>query len=339
MTIVKKVILYFFLYFVCFVVSPGALFAGVGDRSALENLYSDKDNWAWFALGGDDKKADLFIIAPTVYSGDSDSLNMPLDDEEARASFLGALNMEKGIYSSELRMFAPYYSQAGFAAYKDKDPATLKKSLDLAYEYVKAAFKYYINETEGKRPLVLAGFSQGGDMALRLLKEFYKDGRYSDKLIAAYVIGWRVTPEDYANCPYLKPASSELDTGVIISFNSEAPFISNSLIVPAKTVAVGINPLNWRTDSSYADKSLNKGACFTDYSGKIVAEKPNLTGAYLDPSRGTLKLKDISPDDYPPAISIFERGVYHVYDYLFFFRNLAENVTKRTKAYFDERNF
>ena len=38
------------------------------------------------------------------------------------------------------------------------------------------------------------------------------------------------------------------------------------------------------------------GACFTDYSGSIVEETPNLCGAYLDTERGTLKVMDVTPE-------------------------------------------
>ena len=44
-------------------------------------------------------------------------------------------------------------------------------------------------------------------------------------------------------------------------------------------------------------------------------------------------MPDVSPDTYPPVIDTFEAGVYHVYDYQFFYRNLQENVGVRLAAY------
>jgi hypothetical protein len=201
----------------------------------------------------------------------------------------------------------------------------------LAYADVRAAFLYYMENVNDGRPLVLAGFSQGSDMCLRLMKEFYGDQDYADQLIAAYLIGWRVTPDDVAAYPQLKMAAGEDDTGVIISFNSEAENVASSMMVP--DVSLAINPLNWRTDSAPADKSLNLGACFTNYAGDITLEIPALTGAYLDPQRGTLKVTDVSADDYPPVLDLFDSGVYHLYDYQFFFRNLQENVAVRVEAF------
>ncbi len=60
-------------------------------------------------------------------------------------------------------------------------------------------------------------------------------------------------------------------------------------------------------------------------------EIPNLTGAYIDEERGTLKVTDVKPEDYPGKL--FDDGIYHLYDYQFFYRNLQENVAKRLSAY------
>ena len=40
----------------------------------------------------------------------------------------------------------------------------------------------------------------------------------------------------------------------------------------------------------------------------------------------------MDPADYPPSLDLFEEGVYHLYDYQFFYRNLEENVQARLAA-------
>ena len=95
--------------------------------------------------------------------------------------------------------------------------------------------------------------------------------------------------------------------------------------------------LNWRTDSTPADKSLNLGACFTNYGGEIEQEIPNLTGAYIDPERGALKVPDVTPEQYPAGLDIFQEGVYHLYDYQFFYRNLQKNVQTRIATWLAEQ--
>ena len=293
--------------------------------------YARAEDWAYFEEDSD-RPVDVFFICPTVYGGDADNGNMPMDDEDAKASFLGAINMEKGIYDESAAMFAPYYRQAGLSAYEMPE-AEREDYLALAYEDVKAAFSYYLDHCNGGRPIVLAGFSQGADLCIRLLKDCFADEEVNDLLVACYAIGWRITEEELEEYPHLRFAEGADDTGVIIAFNSEAEDVSDSLLIPEGVRTLAINPLNWKTDATPADKAENLGACFTDYSGAVTEEIPQLTGAYIDPERGALKVPDVSPDDYPPGLSIFEEGVYHLYDYQFFYRNLQQNVAQRVAAY------
>ncbi|HJC25454.1 MAG TPA: DUF3089 domain-containing protein [Candidatus Eisenbergiella merdavium] len=296
--------------------------------------YSDSESWAYLETDAAGRQADVFFICPSVYGGSDEACNMSLSDTETRESFVGAINMEKGIYDADSRFFAPYYRQIGLNVYEmpetDREPY-----LQTAYSDVRSAFLYYMENYNDGRPIVLAGFSQGADMCLRLMKELFDDEALSDQLVACYAIGWRVTPEDLQEYPHLKMASGEKDTGVIVSFNSEAEGITDSLLIPEGTTTCAINPLNWKTDGTPADKSLNLGACFTDYSGSVTSEVPMLTGAYIDEARGSLIVPDVSAEDYPAGLSIFTDGVYHLYDYQFFYRNLQQNVQDRIDAYFE----
>lgn len=308
------------------------LFALSGCKSNSEtSVYADTENWVYLE---DDKtaSADMFFICPTVYSGTDDSFNMDMNDEKVKSDFLGATNMEKGIYDEDCRFFAPYYRQAGLNVYEMPEDER-EKYLDIAYEDVEDAFLYYIDNYNNGQPIILAGFSQGADMSIRLLKECFADEDINSHLVACYAIGWNITDEEINEYPHLKFAAGEDDTGVIISFNSEAEEVTDSIIIPEGMHTLSINPLNWKTDSTPASKEENIGACFTDYDGNIVSEIPNLTGAYIDPVRGALKVTDVKPEEYPPVLSIFESGIYHIYDYQFFYRNLQENVGVRLESY------
>lgn len=305
--------------------------AGCGTESQSVSLYENSDNWVYLETA-ETAAADVFFICPTVYGGTDDSYNMSLEDTASKEAFAGATNMEKGIYDEDARFFAPYYRQAGLNVY-ELPPEEREAYLSLAYEDIKEAFTYYLEHYNQGRPIVLAGFSQGADMSIRLLKDCFAREEVNDLLVACYAIGWRITEEELEEYPHLRFAAGETDTGVIISFNSEAESVMDSLMIPAGTRTLAINPLNWKTDSTPASREENAGACFTDYSGSIVTEIPHLTGAYIDPQRGALKVPDVSPQEYPPVLSIFSDGIYHLYDYQFFYRNLQENVGVRTDAY------
>lgn len=287
--------------------------------------YSNVANWAFYpqSLQND---VDVFFIAPT--SGNDSSFYMHMDDAGYKAAFVGATAMEKGIYDTKADFYAPFYRQVSLECYELSE-LEREKYLELAYKDIDNAFNYYMKNINNGRPYILAGFSQGGDMIKRLLEQNKSVG---SNMVAAYAIGWYFTEEDVAKHSSIKMANSADDLGVVVSFCSEAPGYNGvSIVAPSKTI--GINPLNWKTDGTIAGADENKGACFTNYSGVTLIETPKLCGAYLDEERGTLKVTDVTPAEYPAGLGFLEDGNYHLYDYQFFYRNLQENVELRIDSY------
>jgi len=166
-------------------------------------------------------------------------------------------------------------------------------------------------------------------MCLRLLAEYFGDETLKSRLVAAYAIGWPVTEALTREYPQIVPAKGPDDVGTVISFDCEAPEVTETFLNPAGQRAFTINPLSWRTDGVPAGRQENLDACFTDYSGGIKREEPALCGCYIDEARGVVKVTDVSPADYPPAVPGLPEGAYHIYDYQFFFRNLQQNVRLR----------
>lgn len=303
--------------------------------SAQEPDYNNTAAWAYWRVG-ENKAVDLFIVCPTVDLGTDGHTNMSLTDENIKGNFTGALNMQRGIYEKNCRMYAPYYRQATLADYTlpRQDAAAY---FDLAYSDVRAAFLYYMHHENNGRPFVLSGFSQGAEMCLRLLKEFGNTDFVKNNMVACYAIGWRFTPQEAEEYPYIQPAKCADDLGKVIIFNSEAPEVTSSAIVPQGVKTFAINPLTWSCGSEKALKTLNVGARFTDYSGAVVREVPQLTGCYIDSVRGTLKVTDVDKKEFVPGLPLFNEGVYHIYDYQFFYRNLQQNVGLRINTFVEER--
>ena len=292
--------------------------------------YGITDNWAYFEMG-EDRDADVFLICPTV---DIQSETNAFDlNDELKGSFLYALDLEKGIYEETGRLFSPYYRQMSINAYNLPE-AEREKARQTAYEDISAAFRWYLDNENDGRGIILAGFSQGGEMCLELLKEYYggegeEASALRDRLIAVYSIGWSVTEEMTEAYPQIIPAAGETDVGTVISFDCEDGSVTETIIIPAGMKALSINPLNWKTDGTVADRSLNLGAVMQTDAEPV----PALCGAYIG-ERGELIVTDINASDYPPVLDIFPEGAYHLYDYMFFFTNLKENVAARTAAWF-----
>ncbi|MBO4220774.1 MAG: DUF3089 domain-containing protein [Clostridia bacterium] len=291
--------------------------------------YAEEENWAYLELG-EDSGIDVFIVCPTVDTrSETNSFDL---NEKLKQRFVSALDMEKGIFDETGRMFSPYYRQMSINAYTLPEEGR-EKAKETACNDVSAAFRWYLdNENEG-RGIILAGFSQGGEMCLELLKEYYGGGgaeaqALRDRLVAVYSIGWMVTEEMTEAYPQIVPAAGETDTGTVICFDCEDGNVSETIIIPAGMKALSINPLNWRTDGTPADSSLNRGAVF-EAGGEPV---PELCGAYIG-DRGELIVTGVNASDYPPGLDIFPAGSYHLYDYMFFFTNLKENVAARAAAW------
>ena len=291
--------------------------------------YDDPDSWAYFALG-EDRGVDVFIVCPTV---DTRSERNSFDlNEKLKGNFIYALDLEKGIFEDAGRLYSPYYRQMSINAYRlpEADRAEAKA---VAYADISTAFRWYLDHENGGRPLILAGFSQGGEMCLELLKEYFGDtaegSALRERLISVYALGWTVTEEMTQAYPQIVPARGETDLGTVVSFDCEDGTLTDTIIIPAGVKALSINPLNWKTGDTPADRSENLGAVMATGAEPI----PALCGAYIG-SRGELVVTDITTADYPPVLDIFPEGAYHLYDYMFFFMNLKQNVADRTAAYF-----
>ncbi len=299
-------------------------------EAPLEALdYSLPENWAYYSVG-DNKPVDVFLICPTV---DTRSERNALDlNEKLKARFVNALDMERGIYEESARMFSPYYRQMSINAYRL--PAEEREAArQIAYKDVADAFRWYLDHENYERGLILAGFSQGAELCLDLLKEFYGGDsteavKLRANLVTVYAIGWNLPKEMTEAYPQIRAAVGEKDTGSVVCFDCEDGTLSGTVIIPEGITTLSINPLNWMTDGTPADKALNLGAVMSTGA----APQPGLCGCYIG-SRGELVVPDVSPADYPPGLDIFPEGAYHLYDYMFFFENLKQNIAARTNKW------
>ena len=293
--------------------------------------YGDPASWAYFALG-EEKDVDVFLIPPTVDTL-SPSNSVDLNDK-LKGRFVNALDMERGIFEETCRMYAPYYRQMSINAYGL--PADQRiQAREVAYRDIADAFQWYLDNANDGRPVILAGFSQGGELCLEIMKDFYGGNSEEavglrDRLVAVYAMGWRLTEEMTEEFPQLVPAKGETDTGVVICFDCEDGTIDNTIIIPRGVKSLSINPLNWETDDTMAERTLNKGAVM-EIGGIPI---PEFCGAYIG-DRGQIVVTDIDRDDYPPVLDLFPNGSYHLYDYMFFFTNLKDNVALRSDTYLE----
>jgi len=292
--------------------------------------YSQDSSWV-SKPGVCDKPVDVFYVYPTIYGGQSPP-NMDINDRDLRLDAQHLVDVQASAYSESANIFAPYYRQMSFAELNPEEDMFQNKYLRIGYEDVSRAFEYYLKHFNNGRPFILAGHSQGSMVLIILMREHFKKSNLQEQLVAAYLIGYSVTSQDFKDYPWMKPATQAADIGVIISYNTQAPGTTGSPVLLPR--AYCINPLNWVIDETPADKSLNLGAVFfSDTNSSIEREVANYTGACVDKETGALVTTP--PDEFD--IGPFPQGVYHKYDYAFWYRNIEENVSTRCKNYFEKK--
>lgn len=287
--------------------------------------YSKHERWALLPDKAD-SKVDIFYIYPTIFIGNGPEY-MDVTNAELKERAKNQASFDTGIFRDQANIYAPLYRQASIALLQSSKDATIT-----SFEDVKRAFDYYMKHYNNGKPFFIAGFSQGSMAILDLLKCKFHDKDLRDKLIAAYIIGYSVTDEDLAKYPYLKMAESADDIGVIISYNTQ--IANNGYSSVLKKNSKAINPISWKTNNKPSKEKQYRGAVIFDLkSNKITSLSKPLKTAYLEIGTNALVV-DADPTKYNASQIIFPAGVLHMYDYMFFYNNLQENVTDRINSYF-----
>lgn len=299
-------------------------------QAAVEPDYAKPESWAVpLPENPSALPVDVFYVYPTVFV---DAAHPVMDIAVPALRHRGELisGEHTMMFRGKFNIFAPHYRQAELnralralaASPRDFSP------MEPGQEDIRRAFRHFLEHRNNGRPFILMGHSQGAMAVLDLLKnELPPDSPALKRMVAAYVIGWPVTKEDLEEYPQLRMARDERDTGVVVSWNTESPGAERSIFCGG----IAINPLNWRTDEQPAPKEANRGAVFFRPDGEIALERPGFCGGALNLERGTLVVDLESPQKY--EAEFFPRGVLHMGDILFFYRNIAENAGKRVEAF------
>ena len=220
------------------------------------------------------------------------------------------LNKIAAYMSRGNRFFAPYYRHTTIQAFMSNSEDTVYQRTRLSVEDVIEAFDHFQAQRDTSRPLILAGFSQGGLAVVELLKHI-SDDTYA-QLAAAYVMGYKVTKADMAKCRHIRPAEGEADTGVTICYNTVKdvkyvlPLIAGS--------AICINPVNWHTDATPA----------------ILHDTITIT---VSPEHHVLVATGYSASEYPPFRGFLNVGDIHSCEPWLYSECLEKNISVRARAW------
>jgi hypothetical protein len=301
--------------------------------------YSDKDSWAVlpgnipdeisiFNINENKKEADVFYIYPTLIdSKNQREWNSDIWNEDIRNDVINRpVKYQASAWLDAGNLYVPYYRQAHIRVFNDKFRVDGDKALNLAYNDIKEAFTYYLENFNNDKPFIIASHSQGTVHAKRLIAEFIDGKELQKKLIAAYLVGIKVFEDEFKN---IKPMNSANETGGFVTWNT---FKFNKY--PRKDNyenwfkgGVTTNPITW-DDSKETKKDLHKGLLYRDL--KIFSQNIDI------------KLIDgivwSTVPNVPGKILLQTVRSYHFADINLFWVDIRENAKLRVDQWFKKNN-
>jgi hypothetical protein len=312
-----------------------------GDSTIIATDYSKPEHWLSLPANVS-KEVDVFYLYPTAWqkaAGDSNICN--IDNPSMLVLSDLALKRQATAFNTVANIYAPYYRQLDIFYYISLSPQErIQAVAGIPTKDAIAAFDYYIRNYNNGRPFILAGHSQGSIVLTNLLATYMKENpQVYSRMIAAYVIGYSVTNDFLVQNPHLKFANGPDDTGVIISYNTEASTVSapgNPVVLPG---ALSINPITWTRSGESASADRNLGSIVLNPNGTVAAGIPtpvmNFADAKVDVARGVVVCTTVDVNIWSPGNAVFGKGVFHSFDYPFYYYNIRQNATNRTNKYFN----
>ncbi len=273
-------------------------------------------------------KGDVFFIHPTIFTyepSNSFLWNADVYDEDLNRKVDKSTIMNQATaFNGSCKVYAPRYRQAHYSAFTTSDKASAKAALDLAYSDVKSAFEFYLQEYNDGRPIVIASHSQGTVHAKRLIKEFFDGTERQSQLVEAYLIGIATKPDVFKN---IEPSKTPNDIGGFVSWYTFAEGFYPPYYEDGLDEAVCTNPLTWRIDEEYADRTLNKGGVGLKFKfienpvdakvrdGMLWISKPHVRGRIF-----------------------INTKIWHRADINLYWMNIRENVALRMSTFLTQNN-
>ena len=308
-----------------FAVLPAALFASCDNETQslpqaeyIPEAPDYDDPTMWFTRENDKTGtgADVFYVVSTWIADWTTADGRPshycdVHNAERRADMDKEIGRIAEYMGQGNNFYSPYYRHMSIDIWATLNEDTINNRFKLAMGDVTEAFNHFLARRDPSRPFVLAGFSQGGKAVIELLKQMPED--VAQHLVAAYVMGYKVTPGDTLATRNIRAAQRADDTGVTVCYNSVADvqYIKPVVSVPC---AMCINPVNWRTDATPA----------------TLADTVTVS---VSPEHHVLVVKGYSGAEYQPIRDMLNIGDFHGAEPWLYQDCLEENIQLRIRKY------
>ncbi len=289
--------------------------------------YTKAESWIALPENPNQYPVDIFWSYPTILM-DNEHWLMDISSTDLRKKASGTLRKQASVFSNQANLYAPLYRQMNMAAL-GLPPEKQGELLGYGLDDVWRAFSYYLKHYNQGRPFIIAGHSQGSNLLLNIALKHWGSLGVEKQLVAAYTIGWSITPANLKSNPALTMCESAKQTNCFIAYNTMLDGRQDAAPTRIKGTLV-TNPLTWKTSGEFAPAALNKGSkfFFDDGTTQTIAR---FTSAQVKNSGLVVNPKD--PKLVECNIATFPKGVFHVFDYSLFYENLRQNVGERINAF------
>ena len=307
---------------------------GCGGGSSVPGAvdYSQPEHWLSLPATAD-KNVDIFYLYPTAWqSSDPNPQVCAIDDPTMLIGAPAALARQATAFETVGNIYAPYYRQDNLSPTNREQVVGGIPTTDAI-----AAFDYYIEHYNHGRPYILVGHSQGSNVLSNLLSRYMRSHpSVYRRMVVAYVIGYSVTPQYLARNPHLKFAEGADDTGVIVSYNTEAPVLATPNPV-LSGIGLVINPITWTRDETTATTAEGLGSFMPDPVTHVFSRVPQYADAKIDIAKGVLICSTANEAQMFAISGAMGMGVYHSFDYPFYYFNLRENAANRVGKFLSQQ--
>ncbi len=291
--------------------------------------YSLVDNW--MIKSPILHEVDMFYIYPTSVDPSCTTLISPVDDY-MRDKALYSYQQNAECFSGYTNVYAPYYRQVSMVGISQS--STYEEFIGMCRENepwcdLNAALDYYFTYINTSRPVLFASHSQGSANMHIVMDTYMKQHpELKSRIVAVYAIGMCATQDwcDQAGIPFAK---GEEDTGCYITWNTEGPdCVSPNIVLGTNSLV--INPLNWKTDDTYAGIEMNKGSLKANAEG-ILEKVAGRADAQIDMNRRSV----ICTTDtaYLEPSTTFGDKSFHFEDGALYYESMKANGKKRITTY------
>ncbi len=224
------------------------------------------------------KSVDVFYVHSTTYYRRR-RWNAPInhDDADAKRRAIAAPN-EAGPFLAVGDVYGPRYREATvFSLFTHKYDALAAQ--ELAFEDVRRAFEVFLKARDPEKPLILAGYGQGGLHVLGLLRGYFQgeSNPLRHRLAAVYVIGFP-TPRSFIEqlSPPFPVCEGPKSVRCLVSYVDLEPRFDEEMARARRRTLVWdskgnldsvsgddlvcVNPLSWSQSEVYQPASNHVGA-------------------------------------------------------------------------------